>query len=192
MNFVAGLGNIGMKYAHTRHNFGFMVIDHLLSRNLESELKIVEDADADAYVLRTMSDGENEFFVFKALGFMNLSGRPIRNALNRTECKASDLIVVHDDLDLELGEVRVKFGGGSGGHNGLKSIFEETGTNEFIRVRAGIGRPPGRTPAADYVLDEFTAKEMHEVAFAIIEAAHAVSLIVRDGLESAMNEINAR
>lgn len=192
MYLIAGLGNIGMKYSNTRHNLGFLVVDHLLQANLENRLKVIEDEDTEAYVLKKLSDGENEFLAMKALGFMNLSGRPIATVMKRYDIAAENLVVVHDDLDLEPGDVKIKFGGGSGGHNGLRSIIEEIATGDLLRVRLGIGRPPGKKDPSDFVLEQYTSRELHDVAFQVMEAVDAVKLIISQGPESAMNQVNGR
>jgi PTH1 family peptidyl-tRNA hydrolase len=152
------------------------------------------DLSGDKYqavVCRGSIDGE-EALLAKPQTFMNESGRSVSAALRYTTAEVSDLIVVHDELDLTLGTVRVKIGGGHGGHNGLRSIIDHLGSPEFIRVRVGIGRPAPGFDAADYVLSPFLPGEQQAAAEAMAKAADAVQTIVRDGLTRAMNAFNKK
>lgn len=187
MKIVIGLGNPGKKYERTRHNAGFLAVDEI-ARDLRFSLS---QEKYHAFVGKCRMGGEDAL-VAKPQTFMNESGRSVGAILRYTCAKAADLIVVHDELDLPLGTVRVKTGGGHGGHNGLRSIIEHIGTADFIRVRVGVGRPaPGRD-AADYVLSPFTAEEREAAAEAIAKAAEAVKAVILDGLTRAMNEFNKK
>ncbi len=124
--------------------------------------------------------------------YMNESGSPVRGLLDYHHLPAEDLVVLHDELDLPFATVRLKRGGGEGGHNGLRSISRSTGTRDYLRVRVGIGRPPGRQDPADYVLKDFSATERKELELLIVEAADAVEELLARGLEAAQNEVHPR
>ncbi len=187
MKIIVGLGNPGRKYENTRHNAGFMAVDEL-ARSLRFALS---QEKYHALVGKGKMDDEDAL-VAKPQTFMNESGRSVGAILRYTYAKPADLIVVHDDLDLPLGTVRIKSGGGHGGHNGLRSIIEHIGSADFIRVRVGIGRPePGRD-TADYVLGSFRPDERERAAEAISRAADAVSAVVTDGIVKATNKFNSK
>jgi PTH1 family peptidyl-tRNA hydrolase len=187
MKIVIGLGNPGRKYERTRHNAGFMAVDEL-ARRLRFDLSAEK---YHAFIGKGRIDSEEALLV-KPQTFMNESGRSVGAALRYTTAVIADLIVVHDELDLPLGTVRVKTGGGHGGHNGLRSIIDHLGSPEFIRVRVGVGRPaPGFDPA-DYVLSSFLPGEQQTAAEAMATAADAVQAIVRDGIIKAMNAFNKK
>ena len=187
MKIVIGLGNPGRKYESTRHNAGFLAVDEL-ARGLRFSLT---QEKYHALVGRGRIDGE-ETIVAKPQTYMNESGRAVGAILRYTSASARDLIVVHDELDLPLGAVRVKDGGGHGGHNGLRSIMEHLGTSEFIRVRVGVGRPPEHEDAAEYVLRPFLPGEKQAGADAIVKAADAVRTVITEGLTRAMNVFNKK
>ncbi len=128
----------------------------------------------------------------RPLTYMNESGGPVRGLLDYHKLPVENLVVVHDELDLPFATVRLKRGGGEGGHNGLRSISRSTGSKEYLRVRVGIGRPPGRQDAADYVLKDFSAVERKELDLLLVEAADALELLVANGLEPAQNEVHPR
>lgn len=184
MKIIVGLGNPGRKYERTRHNVGFMAIDELAAATSITQEK------HHALIGRSRFDGENAVLV-KPQTFMNGSGRAVAAVLQDQYAALSDVIVVHDELDLPLGVVRVKVGGGHGGHNGLRSIIELLGP-DFIRVRIGIGRPVTELDAADYVLSPFRADEREAAAQAVTKAAEAVRSIVREGPDRAMNSFNQK
>lgn len=187
MKIVIGLGNPGRKYERTRHNAGFMAVDEL-ARRLRFDLS---GEKYQAFTGRGRIDGE-EALLAKPQTYMNESGRSVGATLRYTTAEISDLIVVHDELDLPLGTVRVKTGGGHGGHNGLRSIIDHLGSPEFIRVRVGVGRPEPNLDPADYVLSPFLPGEQRTAAEAMAKAADAVQTIVRDGLTKAMNAFNKK
>ncbi len=173
---VVGLGNPGRSYERTRHNAGFLVADELARRHGGS-WRARKKAEA-----APVSLGFEEITLLKPTTYMNNSGSALAG-----RSRAEDLVVVHDDLDLPAGDVRVKVGGGAGGHNGLRSLIQHLGP-DFVRVRVGIGRPPAGTGVTDYVLSKMDAATRE----AVPRAADAVEVVVQDGPEAAMNRFNAR
>jgi len=173
--FVVGLGNPGRSYERTRHNAGYLVADELAKRH-DGSWRKKKQAEA-----APVSVGLNDTTLLKPTTFMNNTGSAV------SDYNPEDLIVVHDDLDLEAGTVRVKVGGGAGGHNGLRSIIGRLG-NDFVRVRIGIGRPPAGVTVTDYVLSRMDAA----VRDAIPKAADVVEFVVEHGPEAAMNRFNVR
>lgn len=182
---VIGLGNPGKKYEHTRHNAGFMALE-VLSRRTGIDISQEKN---QALTGKGMIDSQ-EAILGKPLTFMNESGRAVAAILRGAYLAATDLVVVHDELDLPLGSIRVKIGGGHGGHNGLRSIIDQLGTADFIRVRIGIGRPAPGMDAADYVLSSFSPEERTAAAEAVDRAADAVLVIMSQGKTRAMNLFN--
>ncbi len=183
---VAGLGNPGPEYAHTRHNAGFMVVD-MLGDNLRAGYWKDEAGSLTASV----RVGDGVIVLAKPLTFMNVSGKALRKLADTYSVAVEETIVVHDDIDLLAGDVRVKRGGGHGGHNGLRSITDALGSDGYIRVRIGVGRPPGRMAAADYVLQPLRGAMLEEFASCIPAAAQGVMHILEHGVDSAMREFNA-
>jgi PTH1 family peptidyl-tRNA hydrolase len=186
---VVGLGNPGPKYADTRHNVGFAVVERLASRageRFRPHKASGNRADvADARLAGT------RVVLAKPRSYMNVSGGPVASVLRYFGVPAASMIVVHDDLDLAFGTIRVKFGGGEGGHNGLRSISQALGTRDYLRARFGIGRPPGRMDPADYVLRRFAAGERTEVELAVELCADAVQALLTEGLEQTQNRFHA-
>jgi len=182
---VVGLGNPGPRYADTRHNVGAVVLDLLAERvggrwkSHRSRCEVVEGRLADRPVV-----------LAKPMSYMNESGGPVVGAARFFKVPVESLIVVHDELDLPFGTLRLKRGGGEGGHNGLRSLSASLGSKEYVRVRFGIGRPPGRQDPADFVLKPFTAVERRELPLLVDHAADAVEAVVRQGLEAAQNVFN--
>lgn len=185
---VAGLGNPGAQYENTRHNVGFMVVELLAARSGSS----FKSHRAGALISETHlgSSPAPRAILAKPLSFMNLSGGPVSGLAKYFDVAADNVVVVHDELDLPFGTLKLKFGGGDNGHNGLKSITKSLATRDYIRVRIGIGRPPGRQDPADFVLRGFTTTERAEAAILIEEAADAVELIARDGLAAAQHRVH--
>lgn len=177
---VAGLGNPGSGYAANRHNVGQMVLDELASRSAAR----FRSHRSNAMVVESRVGGERAVLA-KPHSFMNTSGGPVSNLLRFYKVPPTRLIVVHDELDIPFDTVRLKRGGGHGGHNGLRDIITATGSADFIRVRVGIGRPPGRQPAADFVLRDFAPIERTTLPSLIADAADAVELTVGEGLTAA-------
>jgi len=184
---VVGLGNPGPQYAKTRHNIGFMVAD-LLAARLGTPFKVHKRSGAEIVSGRL---GKRSVIVAKPRTFMNESGRHIGPLAKFYSVSPADVIVIHDELDIDFGKIRLKLGGGEGGHNGLRSIANALGTKDFQRVRIGIGRPPGRKDPAAFVLENFTAAERAEVATICELAADATELLLKAGLEPAQNQVHA-
>lgn len=187
MHLVLGLGNPGGKYRHTRHNAGFMVVDRLARRAGVS----CERKQFGALVERVRV-GTEDVILAKPQTFMNLSGQAAVSLRGFYKPEESAIVVVHDEVDLPFGDIRIKVGGGHGGHNGLRDLQAKLGTNGFTRVRFGVGRPPPGWETANYVLADFTAEETEQLDSLIDQAADAVEAIVQDGVRAAMNRFNAR
>ena len=184
---VAGLGNPGPGYAGNRHNVGQMALDVLADR-----LSLTFGRHkANAAVAEGRRPGHARFVLAKPSTFMNLSGGPVAALLTFYKVPPERLIVLHDELDIPFDELRLKHGGGHGGHNGLRDIIARLGTGDFTRVRLGIGRPPGRQPAADFVLRDFTATEREALPVLLEDAADAVELIASDGLAAAQQRFHS-
>lgn len=184
---VVGLGNPGPKYAGNRHNVGRMVIDTLARRagsTLTSHKARAHVADARLGVLPGGAPGPRVVLAIPGT-YMNLSGEPVSALLRFYGIDPERLLVVHDELDLPPNTLRLKRGGGEGGHNGLRSISSSIGTRDYVRLRVGVGRPPGRMEAADYVLRDFATAERPEVLVTLEDAADAVEDVVTSGLEKA-------
>ena len=180
MKLIAGLGNPGRAYARHRHNAGFFVVDELAARH-GIELK----RRAFSAVVGSGAVGSESVLLAKPETFMNLSGEAVVPLLGYYKLDAAALIVVHDDLDLETGRLKLVRDAGHGGHNGVRSIIEQLGTNAFTRVRIGIGRPPEGIDGANYVLSPFREEEREAMAAAIDRAADAVEMILAEGLAAA-------
>lgn len=183
---VVGLGNPGPQYEKTRHNIGFMVVETLAARE-RSRFSVHKKSGADAVTVRLAG---RQVILAKPRSYMNLSGKPVAALARFFSVDPSNLIVVHDELDLDFGTLRLKLGGGEGGHNGLRSISQALGTKDYLRTRVGIGRPPGRMDPADYVLKPFSSVERKELDLVREEAADAVELLLRVGLEAAQNQLH--
>jgi PTH1 family peptidyl-tRNA hydrolase len=183
---VVGLGNPGLEFVNTRHNVGAEAVAELAVRH-GGRLKSEKGLFAQACEVRI---GGKRVLLAVPTTYMNDSGQAAAPLLRRGG-EGAQLVVVHDELDLPSGRVKIKSGGGNAGHNGLKSIDSHLHTNEYLRVRVGIGKPPGRQPGADYVLKRPGAAERAVLVTAIDEAADAVEAIVADGLDVAMNRVNA-
>jgi len=188
---VAGLGNPGRDYEHNRHNVGFMIVD-LLARRTGSRFGRHRRAVAEVAETRLGVGLDAPALVLvKPMTYMNLSGGPVASLANFYKVPTQRIIAVHDDLDLPFGVVRTKLGGGEGGHNGLRSISQSLSTRDYLRVRFGIGRPPGRQDPADYVLSDFTAAERKELDYLVDRAADIVESLIRVGLEATQNVYHA-
>ena len=183
---VAGLGNPGDRYARTRHNVGAMVADEM-GRAAGERFRKVRFLPIDAAGLRV---GDERVLVARSQRFMNEAGPSYASLAAKQHVEPGRLIAVHDELDLPAGALRVKAGGSTAGHNGLRSLQQALGTADFLRVRIGIGRPPGRQDPADFVLDPFPKRDEEEVAILVGEAADAVRSLVIDGLERTQDRFN--
>lgn len=184
---VVGLGNPGPTYAKTRHNVGHMVADELVAR-VAGGWKSAKQARAD--VVETRISGVRVVLA-KPRSYMNESGGPVSGLLKFFKVEPANLVVIHDELDIGYGTLRVKFGGGDGGHNGLKSIRRSLDTGDYFRVRFGVGRPPGRQNPADFVLNEFSPAERKDLPFALDRTADAVESLLTDGLEATQGRYNS-
>jgi PTH1 family peptidyl-tRNA hydrolase len=185
LRLIAGLGNPGEKYRRTRHNVGFMVMDVLAARGNVRNFRDLGDAwVAEADV------GPETVQLVKPLSFMNRSGGPIDRLLAEEGRAPQDLVVVFDDMALELGTLRIRERGSHGGHNGLRSVIEVLGTDEFPRVRVGIRKGDPPEEMADYVLSEFPPEDVLVVQEVVGWAADAVACLLREGAEEAMNRYN--
>ena len=188
MRIVVGLGNPGAKYDGTRHNVGFRVVDRFIDRRDGAEARI-----ESASLRSVVGFAGGEVLVVKPLTFMNRSGQAVGELLEMLDSGGENLIVCHDDLDLPVGTVRVRVGGGHGGHNGLRSILDDSDPGEFTRVRIGIAREPGNeVDAAAWVLARFPEEQDEIVNEMIKRATDAVETILVDGAAAAMNEFNRR
>ena len=188
---VVGLGNPGKEYAGNRHNVGFMVADLLASR-VGAKFGRAKRAQAEMAEGRLASSGGYgggpKLVLLKPLTYMNLSGAPVVSLAQFFKVPVSNVIAVHDELDVPFGQVRAKRGGGEGGHNGLRSMSKSLSSKEYARVRFGIGRPPGRQDPADYVLSDFSGAERKELEFLVDRAADVVEAVVLEGVEWAQNK----
>ncbi|MDY6997608.1 MAG: aminoacyl-tRNA hydrolase [Actinomycetota bacterium] len=184
---VVGLGNPGPNYARTRHNVGFMVADILATR-LGDTFKVHKKSGAEVATGRLAG---RSVVLAKPRVYMNESGRQVGPLAKFYSVSPADVVVIHDELDIDFGRIRLKRGGGEGGHNGLRSVASALGTKDFQRVRIGIGRPPGRQDPAAYVLQPFSSTERTEVPTVCEQAADATELLIAEGLEPAQNTVHA-
>ncbi|MGS2614152.1 aminoacyl-tRNA hydrolase [Micromonospora sp. LZ34] len=182
---VVGLGNPGREYAGNRHNVGFMVAD-LLAGRIGAKFGRHKRAVAEVAEGR-LGFGGPKLVLVKPLTYMNLSGGPVAALAQFYKVAPGQVVAVHDELDIGYGQLRVKCGGGEGGHNGLRSMSKSLGTKEYVRVRFGIGRPPGRQDPADYVLSDFSAVERKELDFLVDRAADVVESVITRGVEPTQN-----
>jgi PTH1 family peptidyl-tRNA hydrolase len=184
---VVGLGNPGPQYAKTRHNIGFMVADVLAAR-LGAPFKVHKRSGAEVATGRL---GGRPVVLAKTRCYMNESGRQVGPLAKFYSVAPTDVVVIHDELDIDFGKVRLKLGGGEGGHNGLRSVANALGSKDFQRVRIGIGRPPGRKDPAAFVLEPFSSAERAQVPTLCELAADATELLIEAGLEPAQNQVHA-
>ncbi|MDJ0427600.1 aminoacyl-tRNA hydrolase [Rhodococcus fascians] len=185
---IVGLGNPGPQYDKTRHNVGFMVADALAGR-VGSSFSSHKKSNSD--IVQARLEGRS-VVVAKPRTFMNLSGQPVAALARFFSVDPANIVVVHDELDIDFGALRLKLGGGEGGHNGLRSISQHLGTKDYLRVRVGVGRPPGRMDPASFVLKPFSTPERKDLGVVIEEAADAAELLLKVGLEAAQNRVHPR
>ncbi|MDV6262940.1 aminoacyl-tRNA hydrolase [Rhodococcoides yunnanense] len=185
---IVGLGNPGPQYEKTRHNVGFMVADALAGR-IGGAFSSHKKSNSDIVQARL---GRRSVVVAKPRTFMNLSGQPVAALARFFSIDAANIVVVHDELDIDFGALRLKLGGGEGGHNGLRSISQHLSTKDYLRVRVGVGRPPGRMDPASFVLKPFSAAERKDLGVVVEEAADAAELLLSAGLEAAQNRVHPR
>lgn len=185
---IIGLGNPGPRYEATRHNVGQMVIDELVRRRGDA----LRSHKANAWAAESwLRPGAAKMVLAKPKTFMNVSGGPAAALASFYGVPAERVVVVHDELDIPFDSIKLKTGGGHGGHNGVRDVAKALGTPEFARVRVGIGRPPGSQDPADWVLDPFSAGERKTLDILVSDAADAVETIVDDGLLAAQQRFHA-
>ena len=183
MWLIAGLGNPGSRYEKTRHNVGFLAVEACIRRQ-PLDCKEKED-----YKICKGSLGDEKIIFLEPLTFMNRSGIAVRRIMQKSNISPQQLIVIHDDLDLETGSLKIRKKGSSGGHKGIESIIQHIGTQEFIRIKIGIGRDPF-VPTEKYVLSKFRKEDIQAIREAIEKAVESVYAIINDGVERAMNRFN--
>ena len=192
IRMVAGLGNPGEEYAETRHNAGFKAIDELARQagvsywknQAGAEVAVIQVNDVEA------DGGKREVVLAKPQSYMNTSGGPISKLCAQYKVAVEELLVIHDELDIPAGDVRVKVGGGHAGHNGLRSIIDKMGSRDFSRIRVGIGNPPGRMAVADFVLKQLRAREAEEFDDTTFRAAEAAATALTRGVVFARDHVN--
>ena len=187
MKIIVGLGNPTKEYAGTRHNVGFSVI-----YNISDAYNIpVETKKHKALIGKGIIEGEKVILAMPQT-YMNLSGESVRELMDYYKCDLSDLIVIYDDISLDVGKLRIRAKGSAGGHNGIKNIIAQLGTQEFTRIKIGVGEKPAKMDLADYVLGHFSKEEQATMDDAVKEAADAVCEIVNVGIAQAMNDHNRK
>jgi len=189
MKLIIGLGNPGKKYETTWHNLGFLAVDALAASKPEMFLKCKQSAKFKAEVCEG-SELEEKIILAKPRTFMNKSGQAVKAIMSFYKIKPLDLWVIHDDIDLPLGKIRIRKGGSAGGHHGMESIISSIGTNDFMRIRVGIGRPI-HGDITGYVLGRFTNEEKEPISQAISTATKALESAVKTGIDSAMNHFSS-
>ncbi len=185
MTLIVGLGNPGTEYIKTRHNIGFLVVDKFLEETGKNSSFIKFNSE----LIKTSYSGK-ELLLLKPLTYMNNSGYPVLQTSREYGIELAEIIVIHDDLDIEFGKIKLKRGGGTGGHNGLDSIAKSLGSNDFNRLRFGLGRPPGKKDPADFVLSNFRKLELKHLDVLISEAGSALKDYLDFGIDFAMNKYN--
>jgi PTH1 family peptidyl-tRNA hydrolase len=183
---VAGLGNPGPGYAKNRHNLGYMVVDELCSRAGE-RFKKVRFVPADVCEIHESSE---RILLAKAHAFMNENGPAFASLVRKRKIEPDHVVAVHDEIDLAFGALRVKFGGSTAGHNGVRSLANALRTPDFFRIRLGVGRPTGHKDPADWVLEDFAKREKPDVEILVDDGAEAVLSLVRDGLQATQDRFN--
>lgn len=187
MYIIAGLGNPGKQYENTRHNAGFMALDALADQLGTS----IEEKKHKALCAKAVIGGE-KVILLKPQTFMNLSGESIRAAADFYKIDPEHIMIIYDDISLDPGQLRIRKKGSAGGHNGIKSIIAHLGSQEFPRIKVGVGAKPDRMDLADYVLGHFSQVETRIMEDVVKEAAQAVQAIILDGIETAMNRYNGK
>jgi PTH1 family peptidyl-tRNA hydrolase len=184
---IVGLGNPGPRYASNRHNIGAMVVDELVRRGYGA----LKSHKSGTLLSERNLDGLS-VVVARPTSYMNESGQQVAQLARWYKVPTEQVIVVYDEIDIPFGDIRIKQGGGTAGHNGVRSIVRHLGSPDFVRVRAGVGRPRGRKEAADHVLADFSGAEKKQLDDVIARAADAAERIVEVGPERAMNDVNTR
>ncbi len=181
---IVGLGNPGLRYSRNRHNVGFMAVEKVAEKiGIEISKNDFRGSCGSGF------HGDIKLILFKPENYMNNSGDPVRGIMNFHNIEKTNLVVVHDEIDLPVGRVQVKLGGGSAGHNGIKSVIESVGS-EFTRIRIGVGKSAIGRETADHVLENFTEEEFGAIKDSVGKAADAACEIAAEGVESAMNKYN--
>jgi PTH1 family peptidyl-tRNA hydrolase len=186
-HLIIGLGNPGSMYAKTRHNIGFMTIDRLVKAwrlTVHSSRMMAEIASGEIAGVPVL--------VAKPMAYMNRSGGPVSTIVSSYGCQCEDMVVIHDDIDLAYERLKIKEKGGDGGHNGLRSLIDALGTDDFVRVRMGVGRPEADIGVVDYVLGEFDAKQHLTLERFLSQALEAAEVILCEGAKAAMNRFNRK
>ena len=185
MYLIVGLGNPGRQYEATRHNMGFDVIDKLVEEYQIPQGGVKFNAMYGKGII-----GGQPALLMKPLSYMNLSGESVRAIMDFYKCTVEDLIVVYDDIDLDVGKLRIRQKGSAGGHNGMKNIIQHVGSQEFVRIRVGVGKKPDHMDLADYVLSRFGKEDLANIRESCGNACDAVETILADGTVAAMNKFN--
>jgi len=186
LHLIVGLGNPGAAYAQTRHNVGMWVIERAAAR---WSIRLARRGTTHRGSGRL---GSELFELAGTLDWMNITGPPLKGLLREYSLTPADLILVHDDLDLDLGRLRIKQAGGHGGHNGIRSVIDAVGTPQFVRIKIGIGRPAPRQDSADYVLQAFTRQDIDVLSPCLDRAVDALESVIHRGIAVAMNQFNVR
>lgn len=193
---VVGLGNPGAEYADTRHNAGFLAIDELAHHLGASYWKTKPGALIAEVTLgaaaQAAGGGPRKIVLVKPQAFMNCSGGPVKKLAEEYRVPAAGILVIHDELEIDAGAVRVRMGGGHAGHNGLRSLCDKLGTHDFPRVRVGIGRPPGRMAPADFVLKELRGRDLEDFQVTVADAASGALLAIEEGLPAALAKLGSK
>jgi len=185
---IVGLGNPGQKYQNTRHNFGFLVAEELARK---FDIKFKKDTSANA-VAASFVDNDSKCILLLPLTYMNLSGSSVEYVIKKHNIALKHILIVCDDLDIPFAQLRLRAKGSAGGHNGLKSIIEKLGTNEFARLRMGIGRPQPQKETVDFVLDTFSGQEKKQLPEIISAAVECCLVWMTHGVDEAMSQFNQR
>lgn len=189
MQLIVGLGNPGKKYEATRHNLGFMVLDEYAKKNLGPEVVWEKNDKFDAEILKM-----SNLLLIKPQAYMNNSGQTVAKLVNFYKVPIEKVVVIHDDLDLSLGKIKVRVGGSAAGHHGVESVIKSLGNDQFVRLRLGIGNEKSlksnHFPAEEYVLESFTSTEKHQVNHMVKKATSALEVILEEGVEVAQNQFN--
>ena len=188
---IVGLGNPGPEYDEHRHNIGFQVLSHLAERHALSFDKVQKRARVSLGTISVGPEAERfRVLLVRPMTYMNLSGEAVGDLVRFYKVLPEDILVVHDDMDLPVGRIRLRPDGGAGGQRGIRSIIQRLGTEDFSRVRVGIGRPPGRMDPKAYVLQRFSKEQEKEMAIVRVLAVAAIECWLTDGINAAMNKFN--
>ncbi len=185
MKLIAGLGNVGNKYTFTRHNAGFMLVDSIA---LNSDLNFRENSRLKCF-MTNFKNGEDDYLIIKPTTFMNLSGEAVRAVMDYYKISVEDILIVYDDIALALGKIRFRANGSDGGHNGIKSIIQHVGTQNFARLKIGIGPQPN-LPSEVFVLQNFSSEELETLKNTLTIAKQGIVCYFKEGISVAQNKFN--